>query len=116
MLLKLMKRRLVVLPLATFFLLFSGGAAVAPECHIEMTSHTHVASVTPHSHSTPAIDYELCLTIGFVALLIFRFLQVKRSSLTLMRITLPMRMLPPIRSLNLSFLNLTHLQLGIIRV
>ena len=116
MLLRLMKGRFVVLPLATFFLLFSGGAAVAPECHIEVTSHTHAVSATPHSHETQALDYEMCFAIGFVALLIFRFLRIKKSTPRPIRVS-PLKLhLPRIRNMNLSFLNLTHLQMGIIRV
>jgi hypothetical protein len=116
MLLRLMKGRFVVLPLATFLLLFAGGAAVAPECHIEVTSHAHAVSATPHTHGAQALDYEMCFAIGFVAFLIFRFLRLKRSTPLLIRVFQLKIHLPHIRNINLSFLNLTHLQLGIIRV
>lgn len=50
MLLRVLKARLVVLPLAVLFLLFSAGAAAAPDCHIESTAPKINQTATPHSH------------------------------------------------------------------
>ena len=141
MLLRVLKVRLVVLPLAVLFLLFSAGVAAAPDCHIETAAQTNIQSAPPHIHSGPAhnhlhqaastsvmgsqginfsantaLDYEICFVVGFIVLLSFRFLRVKRSTFTLTQITRPIFLLPTLLSKNLGYLNLTHLKLGIIRI
>ena len=141
MLLRVLKARLVVLPLAVLLLLFSAGTAAAPECHVETTAATTSKPVVPHSHAgiphdhsqpvtsavasgsqvlnvstSNAINYEICFVVGFIVLLSFRFLRVKRSTFTLTQITRPMFLLPTLLSKNLGYLNLTHLKLGIIRI
>ena len=51
MLLRVLKARLVVLPLAVLLLLFSPGTAAAPDCHVETTAPTTSQSAAPHSHA-----------------------------------------------------------------
>ena len=141
MLLRVLKTRLVVLPLAVLFLLFSAGAAAAPDCHIESTSlttnksaPTHTHSGLPHDHAQhaasnstsgiqglnvladKALENEMCFVVGFIVLLLSRFLRVKRSTFTLTKITRPIFLLPTLLSKNIGYLNLTHLKLGIIRI
>jgi hypothetical protein len=123
------------------FLVFSAGAATAPDCHIETTAQTNNPSVLPHMHSgishdhspqaaatpssssqtinistTNALNYELCFVVGFVVLLSIRFLRVKRPKFTLQQISRPKFLLPSLLSKNLGYLNLTHITLGVIRV
>jgi len=141
MLLKAAKARLLVVPLAAFFLLFSAGVAAAPECHIESTAqaintpavaHNHSASSHSHSHQSTtvvvsnvqetlvtaggALNNEICFIVGVIVLLLLRFAHFTRSNSSVGRI-------PQSRFLhhlslpkNLGHLNLTHLQLGIIRI
>lgn len=141
MLLRVLKARLVVLPLAVLFLLFSAGVAAAPDCHIETAAQTKNQSATPHMHSgvphnhsnqatsaavigsqginipaSTALNYEICFVVGFIVLLSFRFLRVKRSTFTVRQISRPIFLLPTLLSKNLGYLNLTHLKLGIIRI
>jgi hypothetical protein len=141
MLLRVLKARLIVLPLAVLFLLFSAAVAVAPDCHIETAAQMKNQSATPHIHSGPAhnhlgqaastavtgsqginipantaLDYEICFVVGFIVLLSFRFLRVKRSTFTPTQITRPIFLLPTLLSKNIGYLNLTHLKLGIIRI
>jgi hypothetical protein len=139
--LRVVKARFIVLPLAVFFLLLSGGAAAAPDCHIESTtqtqsksvgSHNHSASPHNHSHEVASVanlnsqatllseggslNNEMCVAIGFIVLLLFRFLRVTKSIFTVKQHSRPRYLLPQFLSKNLSYLNLTHLQLGIIRI
>ncbi|CAB4607012.1 hypothetical protein MCEMZLE22_00532 [actinobacterium SCGC AAA044-D11] len=136
-----MKTRLVVLPLAVLFLLFSAGAAAAPDCHIETTAptttqtastHNHSGHLHDHSHQSAsatassaqvlkvladkALENEMCFVVGFIVLLLSRFLQMKRSTFSLLQFSRPRYLLPQLLSKNLSYLNLTHLKLGIIRI
>ena len=141
MFLRVVRARLIVLPLAVLFLVFSAGAAAAPDCHIEATTQTnnqpaapHVHAGVPHDHSpqaaatsasssqainisaTNSLNYELCFVVGFIVLLSVRFLRVKSSKFTLQQISRPKFLLPPLLSKNLGHLNLTHITLGVIRV
>ena len=141
MLLKGKKTRWLALPLAALFLLFSTGAAAAPDCHIESTVQpssqsevVHSHSAHPHSHSpqitTSAfsssqetvlsvgniLNNEICIVIGFIVLLLLRFSRATRSIFTAMHVSLPRYQLPLFLSKNLGYLNLNHLQLGIIRI
>jgi hypothetical protein len=141
MFLRVVRARLIVLPLAVLFLVFSAGAAAAPDCHIEATPQTSNQSVPPHMHSgvphdhlpqtpatsvsssqvinisaTNALNYELCFVVGFIVLLSIRFLRVKSSKLTPLQISQPIFNLPPLLTKNLGYLNLTHISLGVIRV
>ena len=141
MLLRVLKARLVVLPLAALLLLFSASTAAAPDCHIESSTPTTNQSAAPHSHggiphdhsqhaasaatsnnqglnvsTSNAIDYEMCFVVGFIVLLSFRFLRVKKSVFTINRLSLPKLILPQLLSKNLDYLNVTHLKLGIIRI
>ena len=139
--LKGMKARWLVVPLTSLFLLFSSSTAVAPDCHIEATVQTvsksavvHDHSAHPHVHSTQIItsavskpqetllsagsilNNEICIVVGFIVLLLLRFSRVARSILTTKQFSLPRYQLPQFLSKNLSYLNLTHLKLGIIRI
>lgn len=131
----------LAVPLATLFLLFSTGAAAAPECHIaskvQPTSHSeviHSHSGHPHSHSYltttnaalnpmetllsvgSTLGNELCIAVGFIVLLFLRFYRVAKSRFTVKKFSLPGYLLPQFLSKNISYLNLNHLQLGIIRI
>lgn len=141
MLLRVLKARLVVLPLAVLLLLFSAGTAAAPDCHIESSipitnqsaaPHSHAG--IPHDHSQPvtsavasgnqvlnvstsnAINYEICFVVGFIVLLSFRFLRTKKSIFKVKQFLQPKLLMPRLLSKNLGYLNLTHLKLGIIRI
>jgi len=141
MLSKGMKAKWLAVPLAALFLLFSTGAAAAPECHaassVQPTSQSEVVhshSAHPHSHSpqitTSAVsnssetilsvgsilNNEICITVGFIVLLLLRFSRAIRSTLTAKRFSPPRYQLPLFLSKDLSYLNLNHLQLGIIRI
>lgn len=133
--------RWLVVPLAAFFLIFTGGAAFAPDCHIESTSQTTVNSVAAHNHSAGthshvhqstsavvskaqktltasggALNNEICFIVGFIVLLLLRYSHLKRSTLSVNRIPRPRYFQPFCLSKNLGYLNLTHLKLGIIRI
>jgi len=136
-----MKARWLAVPLAALFLFFSTGAAAAPDCHIESTVqptsqtevvHSHTGH--PHSHSpqitTSAasnsketllsvgsnLDNEICIVVGFIVLLLLRYSRAMRSMLTIRQFSLPRYQPPLFLSKNLGYLNLNHLQLGIIRI
>ena len=131
----------MVLPLAVLLLLFSAGTAAAPDCHVESSAPTINQTAAPHSHggiphdhskhvtSTAAssnqglsvstsnsINYEICFVVGFIVLLSFRFLRVKRTIFKAKQFLLPKLLMPQLLSKNLGYLNLTHLKLGIIRI
>ena len=133
--------RWLAVPLAAFFLLFSAGAAAAPDCHIESTSQTNNNSVLAHNHSAAsnnhlhqpassaslnaqealvssvgALNNEICFVVGFIVLLLLRYSHFMRSIFTAGRIPRPKYFQPLCLSKNLSYLNLTHLKLGIIRI
>jgi hypothetical protein len=141
MLLRVLKARLVVLPLAVLLLLFSPGTAAAPDCHVETTAPTTSQSAAPHSHAgiphdhlqhaasavatgnqglnvstNNSINYEICFVVGFIVLLSFRFLRVKKSIFKVKQFLQPKLLMPQLLSKNLGYLNLTHLKLGIIRI
>ena len=141
MLLKGMKARWLAVPLAVLFLLFSTGAAAAPECHIESTvqpnsqsevinshsshSHSHSPQITTSAASSSqetllslgsTLNNEICIAVGFIVLLLLRFSRATRSMLTVKQFSLPRYQLPLFLSKNASYLNLTHLKLGIIRI
>jgi hypothetical protein len=141
MLLKGMKARWLAVPLAALFLLFSTGAAAAPDCHVASTvqptsqseavsshaghSHSHSSQVTTSAVSNSqetllsvggSISSEVCVVVGFIVLLLLRFSRAIRSTLTAKRFSLPRYQLPLFLSKNLGYLNLNHLQLGIIRI
>ncbi len=139
--LKGIKAKWLAVPLAALFLLFSTGAAAAPDCHIDSTVqstnqtvvvHSHTGH--PHSHSpqitTSAasnsnetllsvgrnLNKEICIVFGFIVLLLLRYSRATRSMLTTRQFSLPRYKLPLFLSKNLGYLNLNHLQLGIIRI
>jgi hypothetical protein len=141
MFIRVVKVRWLVVPLTAFFLLFTGGVAVAPDCHIESAAPTknsstvaHNHSAAPHSHSHQsagsavsnaqealvasgsALNSEICFIVGIVVLLLLRYFHLTRSNSSLGRI--PGIRVSQLLSLpkNLGYLNLTHLQLGIIRI
>jgi hypothetical protein len=141
MLLKAVMKRWLVLPFAAFILLFSAGAAVAPDCHIESTTQApnqaapmHSHSGTPHDHSAQSdrslfsssleksasvgggLNKEICVVVGFIVLLLLRFSRIFRSIFKASRISWPTLVQPLSLSKNLGYLNLTHLKLGIIRI
>lgn len=134
MLLGAMKTRLVALPLAALFLLFSGGAAVAPTCHIDAAAQPHAHSAGSHAHSQEAatpliskdqgvqvlggqgISYEICAALGFIVLLVIRFLRIKSLTSIIRRYSQFRALALQAISQRLSLITLTHLQLGIIRI
>jgi hypothetical protein len=136
-----MRAKWLAVPLAALFLLFSTGAAVAPDCHLESTVqptnqteviHSHTGH--PHSHSPQittsaasnsnetllsvgsALNTEICIVVGFIVLLLLRYSRATRSMLTTKQFSLPIYQLPLFLSKNLGYLNLNHLRLGIIRI
>ena len=141
MALKGSRAKWLAVPLAALFLLFSTGAAAAPECHVTSTVqstgqseqvHSHSGHPHSHSHQTTTsvasnlpvmllslgstLSSETCVVVGFIVLLLLRFSRPIRSTLTAKRFSLPRYQLPLFLSKNLSYLNLNHLQLGIIRI
>lgn len=136
-----MKKRWLAMPLAALFLLFSSGAAAAPDCHIESTSQaatqsevvlTH--SAHPHAHSPETtskavsssqeslmsvgstLNKEICVVFGSIVLLMLRFSRATKSILIAKQFFLPRYQSPLVLSKTLGYLNLTHLKLGIIRI
>jgi hypothetical protein len=141
MLARAVMKRWLVLPFAAFILLFSAGAAVAPDCHIESTTQSPSQAAPMHSHSgvthdhsaqsdrslfsnSPeksasvgsALNKEICVVVGFIVLLLLRFSRFFRSIFTIARISLPRLVQPLSLSKNFGYLHLTHLKLGIIRI
>ena len=141
MLLKGMKARWLAVPLTALFLLFSTGVAAAPDCHVASTvpptsqseavsshaGHTHshspqiITSAVSNSQGTllsvgSTLSSEICVVAGFIVLLLLRFSRAIRSTLTVKRFSLPRYQVPLFLSKNLGYLNLNHLQLGIIRI
>ena len=141
MLLRGAKARLVILPFAVLFLLFSASPAAAPDCHVESLAQSPNISVLPHSHAAPTHDHshqltsptvstsqeiivsagsglnnEICFVVGFIVLLLLRFLHLKRPAFLVKQISRMRFLLPELQSKNFSYLNLNHLQLGIIRI
>jgi hypothetical protein len=141
MLMRVVKARWLVAPFAALILLFSAGAAAAPECHIEPTAETvnpaalhQNHSAIPHDHSAQVahssfampqdvigslggtLSNEICVVVGFIVLLLLRFSRLLQSNLNVMKISAPEYLLPTFISKNLGYLNLTHLKLGIIRI
>jgi len=141
MLLNAVKKRWLVAPLAALFLIFSGGAAVAPDCHIVATNQTQEQSIATSAHSShshahshePAaslpskslepvlalggsLSNEVCFIVGFIVLLLLRFARGARSNFNVIRIARRVQLLPQILTSHLGYLKLTHLTLGIIRI
>lgn len=141
MLLRVFKKRGLVAPLAALFLIFSGGAAVAPDCHIAATNqsenqtllierHSSVAHTHSHEPSTAipsklqeplltlggSLSNDMCFIVGFIVLLLLRFISGARSNRDSIRIAHRRIVQPRLITRKLTHLNLTHLQLGIIRI
>lgn len=141
MLLSAVKKRWLVAPLAALFLIFSGGAAVAPDCHIATSekienqslvtyshssaSHTHShgsATTLPSSLTEPllalggSISNEVCFIVGFIVLLLLRFARGAKPDFTFIRMARSLAVLPQLVTRRVNNLNLTHLQLGVIRI
>lgn len=141
MLLKGMKRNWLVVPLAALILLFTAGAAIAPDCHLGSAPQTptqsgalHTHSGVPHDHSSQpgrlllssplevsalahgVLEEEMCFIVGFIVLLLLRFSRLLRSVSNVKGNQWPRLVTAFFRFQNLSYLNLTHLQLGIIRI
>ena len=119
------------LPFALLFVLLSGGVAIVESCHTQITSEisTVVSSVIhshpdgPHSHSvsTPKSEplgttYEACFAIGFVVLLFIRFFKLKLQFLRVRSVELLKLKIMNFQEISASYLNLDHIQLGIIRI
>ena len=130
MLIKSRKARWLAVPFAALFLLFSTGAAAAPDCHIESTVqptsqsqvvHSHTGH--PHSHSPQittsaastsnetllsvgsTLNNEICVVVGFIVLLLLRYSRATRSMLTTKQFSIPRYQLPLFLSKNLGHLN-----------
>ena len=141
MLLSAVKKRWLVAPLAALFLIFSGGAAVAPDCHIVATNQTQDQSVATsahsshshtHSHESAAslpskalepllglggtLSNEVCFIVGFIVLLLLRFARGAKPSFDQNRIVRQLQLLPQLLTSHLGYSKLTHLTLGIIRI
>lgn len=141
MLFSAVKKRWLVAPLAALFLIVSGGAAVAPDCHMVATKQTQDQSVatsaqSSHSHAhshepaallpsktlDPLLDLggslsnEMCFIVGFIVLLLLRFARGVRTNFNVIRIARQQQLLPQILTSHLGYSKLTHLTLGIIRI
>ena len=131
----------LTMPLVALFILFSTGAAAAPDCHIELitpptiqseVAHSH--SAHPHTQSNPiattsasnplgtllsvgsTLGNEICVVVGFTVLLFLRFARTAKSIPATTLFSPQRYQLPYFLSNNLGYLNLNHLQLGIIRI
>jgi hypothetical protein len=139
MLFEAAKKRWLVVPLAALFLVSSGGAAVAPDCHIVETKQTQVQSAATSSHSSHThsheptasppsqaleplltlggtLSNEVCFIVGFIVLLLLRFARGTRSSFNQIRIARQLQLPSRLPISHLGYLKLTHLTLGIIRI
>ena len=141
MLNRCVNKRWLVVPLTAFLLISTGGAAVASDCHVESAAPTKSSSAPPHSHSSAphshshqpdssavsntqvtlvasgsALNNEICFIVGFIVLLLLRYVHLPRTIFRVGRILWPRYLQPFILTKNLGYLNLTHLQLGIIRI
>jgi len=141
MLSKGLKARWLAVPLAALFLLFSTGAAAAPDCHVASTVQPTSQSEAvgshaghPHSHSPQiatsaasnsqetlffvgsTLSNQICVVVGFIVLLLLRFSRAISPTLTAKPFSLSRYQAPLFLSKNLGYLNLNHLQLGIIRI
>lgn len=139
MLLKLAKKRWLVAPLAALFLIFSAGAAVAPDCHVTVVNNGKAEQVSADTHSSHAhahgptiappsnlvaplitiggvLNNEVCFIIGFIVLLLLRFARGAKGRFSINAIAPQPGPLPRLISRDLSFLKITHLKLGIIRI
>jgi hypothetical protein len=88
-----------------------------PHDHSKHVTSTAVSNNQGLNVSTSnAINYEICFVVGFIVLLSFRFLRVKKSIFKIKQLSLPKLLLPQLLSKNLGYLNVTHLKLGIIRI
>ena len=141
MLNRCVNKRWLVVPLTAFLLISTGGAAVASDCHVESAAPKKSSSAAPHSHSAAphshshqldssavsntqvtlvasgsALNNEICFIVGFIVLLLLRYVHLPRSIFRVGRILWPRYLQPFILTKNLGYLNLTHLQLGIIRI
>jgi len=141
MLNRCVNKRWLVVPLTAFLLLSTGGAAVASDCHVESAAPTKSSSAPPHNHSSAphshshqpdssavsntqvtlvasgsALNNEICFIVGSIVLLLLRYVHLPRSIFRVGRILWPRYLQPFILTKNLGYLNLTHLQLGIIRI
>ncbi len=141
MLNRCVNKRWLVVPLTAFLLISTGGAAVASDCHVESAAPTKSSSAPPHNHSSAphshshqpdssavsntqvtlvasgsALNNEICFIVGFIVLLLLRYLHLPRTIFRVGRILWPRYLQPFILTKNLGYLNLTHLQLGIIRI
>ena len=88
-------------------------------------THSHspqiITSAVSNSQETllsvgSTLSSEICVVVGFIVLLLLRFSRAIRSTLTAKQFSLPRYQVPLFLSKNLGYLNLNHLQLGIIRI
>jgi len=105
--------------------------SAAPHSH-SAAPHSHSAAPHSHSHqldssavsntqvtlvaSGSALNNEICFIVGFIVLLLLRYVHLPRTIFRVGRILWPRYLQPFILTKNLGYLNLTHLQLGIIRI
>lgn len=119
------------LPLALLFALLSGGVAIVESCHTQISSeittvvssviHSHPDSSHSHLASTPTSQplgttYEACFAIGFVVLLFIRFYKLKLQYLRIRSAELLKMKIVNYQEITSNFLNLSHIQLGVIRI
>lgn len=121
--------RYLVLPFAALLLLLSGGATAVQDCHITSATQTHAHDGHPHTHEGPAsaplnsnassgssLNFEVCFAVGFLVLLILRFINLKFNSFKILKSEFPKLKILAIKLHRPWFLHPTHLQLGIIRI
>jgi len=124
--------RLVVMPIVALFLLLGGGATLAKTCHIDLAAavQTHIHQTHDHPNHSNNVNYvaknldskpqdlsfQVCFLIGFVALLIIRFFNLRRNFLSFKFLDFAGYKVIYQRSQILSYLSPTHLKLNIIRI
>lgn len=121
-----LRSRFFVLSFAALLLLLGGGAVAVQSCHSETITHNHVESSLTHSHDANLIgsldsnklgvNFEVCFAIGFLVFLILRFVRIGTTSSKLLDYEFPDIKQTFQIFYKPWFLNLTHLQLGVIRV
>ena len=119
------------LPFALLFVLLSGGVAIVESCHTQISSeistvvssviHSHPDGSHSHLASTPTTEplgttYEACFAIGFVVLLFIRFFKLKLQHLRVRSVELLKMKIMNFQEVTASYLNLSHIQLGVIRI
>lgn len=119
------------LSFALLIALLGSGVTVFESCHTQIGSQIntvvgkvfHSHSEGSHAHTAPTsksdpIDtsFGVCFAIGFVALLLLRFFRLKLQVFRVKSVELLKMKIANFQRITGNFLNLDHIQLGIIRI